>query len=366
MVQKFLITTLIVILLGITAKAQEKKVAVFDPAGEVEKYLKEIIREEISSIVVNTPDYTVLERQLIDKVLEENKFQMGGLVDDSQISEIGKRMGANYVFVTNITVIDGGNLYISYKMIDVQTARIEKQKTGQSSKKTNELIASVQKIVKEMFGTVSKTITEQNNIKTNEVSSWNPDGIEMIYVEGKRSGLTSIESFYIGKFEITQAQWKAIMGNNPSKFSGCENCPVEKVSWNDVQEFIKKLNAKTNKKYRLPTEIEWEYAAKGGKESQGYTYSGSNNIDDVAWYQGNTKSRTHEVGRKDPNELGIYDMTGNVWEWTKDCYNKSCEDRTLKGGSYDYGEKDCKISHRSWSTPNRNISDYGFRLVLEP
>ena len=154
--KKTILTNAIVLLLSLTAVAQDKKVAVFDPAGSVENYLKEIVREEISSIIVNTGEYTVLERQLINKVLEENKFQSGGLVDDSQISEIGKRMGANVVFVSSITIMGNGNYYISCKMIDVMTARIEKQKTAQTQKGGNDLVNVVQKMVNEMFANTVK------------------------------------------------------------------------------------------------------------------------------------------------------------------------------------------------------------------
>ena len=163
-----------------SAMAQDKKVAVFDPAGNADNSIKEIIREEISSIIVNTGGFTVLERQLINKVLEENKFQSGGLVDDSQISEIGKRMGANLVFVTSLTQMESKNYYVSCKMIDVQTARIEKQKTSQTIRGSSDLISTIQKLVGEMFdqktgstGNLKQEITPQismpnsNNIDIN-------------------------------------------------------------------------------------------------------------------------------------------------------------------------------------------------------
>lgn len=131
----------------------------------------------------------------------------------------------------------------------------------------------------------------------------------------------TVSDFYIGKYEVTQAQWKFIMDNNPSHFAGCDNCPVERVSWEDVQEFIKRLNELTGKNYRLPTEAEWEYAAKGGDQSRGYRYAGRNNINFVSWYSGNSGNKTNPVGQKEPNELGLYDMSGNVWEWVNDWFS---------------------------------------------
>jgi hypothetical protein len=132
------------------------------------------------------------------------------------------------------------------------------------------------------------------------------------YSEEKPAHEVSVSSFNIGKYEVTQAQWLAVMGSNPSKFKNCNNCPVEWVSWNEVQSFIRKLASLTGKRFRLPREAEWEFAARGGTKSQGYKFAGSNSISGVAWYWDNTSEKTHPVGQKQSNELGLYDMNGNV------------------------------------------------------
>ena len=188
--------------------------------------------------------------------------------------------------------------------------------------------------------------------------------------------VTLTNDYYIGKYEVTQALWKAVMGNNPSRFNG-DNLPVERVSWNDCQEFISKLNSITGKKFRLPTEAEWEYAARGGNKSIGYQYSGSSNLSDVAWYDDNSGYVTHAVGSKQSNELGIYDMTGNVWEWCQDWYGKyssssqinptganSGSDRVIRGGSWNNTAWFCRSSCRLNYTPGFRNDCLGLRLVL--
>lgn len=214
---------------------------------------------------------------------------------------------------------------------------------------------------------------------------------EMVFVEGgtfqmgsssgdddeKPVHSVTLSSFNIGKYEVTQAQWKAVMGSNPSNFSGCDNCPVESVSWNDVQDFFRKLNAQTGKNYRLPTEAEWEYSAKGGKQSRGYTYSGSNDLGAVAWYTENSGSKTHAVGGKQANELGIYDMTGNVMEWCSDRYGNyssysetnptgasSGQYHVLRGGNWDKNANHCRAACRFSNYSDGRYSDRGLRLVL--
>ena len=197
------------------------------------------------------------------------------------------------------------------------------------------------------------------------------------YDDEKPAHKVTLSSYAIGKYPVTQELWKAVMGNNPSYFKGNDNLPVEQVSWDDCQEFIKKLNNLTGKDFRLPTEAEWEYAARGGKKSKGYKYSGSNNLDNVAWYSSNCGSKTHPVGEKKPNELGIYDMSGNVWEWCNDWYGNyqssavsnptgpaSGSDRVSRGGSWDCNDGDCRVSCRSYFVPGYRIYFLGLRLAL--
>ncbi|HPE35333.1 MAG TPA: SUMF1/EgtB/PvdO family nonheme iron enzyme, partial [Bacteroidales bacterium] len=194
----------------------------------------------------------------------------------------------------------------------------------------------------------------------------------------KPSHQVTISDFYIGKYEVTQKQWREIMGDNPSYFKNCDNCPVEQVSWNDIQKFIEKLNQRTGKYFRLPTEAEWEFAARGGRQSRGFKYAGSNNIGEVAEYDGNNNKSTKPVGGRKANELGIYDMSGNVWEWCSDWYGSyssgsqinpqgpsSGSSRVLRGGGWLDGAQDCRVSYRNGGTPDSHAG-YGFRLAIAP
>lgn len=188
----------------------------------------------------------------------------------------------------------------------------------------------------------------------------------------------SVDGFFIGKYPVTQKEWYKIMGTNPSKFIG-ENLPVESVSWNEVQVFIQKLNQKTGLKYRLPTEAEWEFAARGGKKSNGYTFAGGNTLDEVGWYSDNSSSRTQPVGTKKPNELGIYDMSGNVWEWVSDWYGlygagtqinpkgpSSGTYRVRRGGSWGNTSSGCRVTVRDGAGLPESRDDHGgFRLAHE-
>ena len=189
----------------------------------------------------------------------------------------------------------------------------------------------------------------------------------------------TVSDFYIGKYEVTQKEWREVMGSNPSFFKNCDACPVENVSSIAVQSFLSKLNAKTGRTYRLPTEAEWEYAARGGASSRGYKYAGSNSLNEVAWNDDNSGSKTHPVGQKKANELGLYDMSGNVWEWCADDWHGSysgapstgrawidsrASGRVGRGGSWGDDAQNCRVSLRNYFAPSDRGNYLGFRLAL--
>ena len=323
------------------------------------------------------------------------------------------------VAFTELAAIQG-NLSVNYKPFGADVY-IDGNKIGQSPRVFNGLLVGNHKveIKKDGYGTESKqvnilegqTATLAGMLSTNTTVSTatgstlsgntitipvkNGISIDMVRVEAgtftmgataemkepyddekPTHRVTLTNDYYIGKYEVTQALWQAVMGNNPSSFKG-DNLPVEQVSWNDCQKFISQLNRITGKTFRLPTEAEWEYAARGGNKSRGYQYSGSNNLSDVAWYTDNSGYKTHTVGTKQPNELGIYDMSGNVLEWCQDWYGiyssssqinptgaTSGSDRVNRGGSWLYDARDSRSSYRYEIMPNCRIGSLGVRLVF--
>ena len=282
----------------------------------------------------------------------------------------------------------GGNPTEAQKKINACDAKIKAQKEAAEAKRRAEAEAeeAKRKAEEEEAAIIARGYQE---ITVNGVT------FKMIYVQGgtftmgctseqgsdcygdeKPTHSVTVESFWMGETEVTQALWQAVMGSNPSYFKG-DNLPVEQVSWNDCQEFIRKLNQLTGKNFRLPTEAEWEYAARGGKYHSGYKYAGSNSVGDVAWYDGNSGNETHPVMTKQPNALGLYDMSGNVWEWCSDWYGSYSSEsqtnptgpstgsnRVLRGGSWIYFARHCRVSYRSYADPAHRFNNYGFRLSL--
>ena len=256
---------------------------------------------------------------------------------------------------------------------------------GQSLSKTNDMEGARRAFTKalklESNGRVADLINEQLAKLPGSMFRDCPACPEMVVISAgsfeigepyKKHTVTFAQPFAIGKFEVTQAQWKAIMGANPSMFSNCgDNCPVENISWSDIQEFIQKLYAKTGKQYRLPSEAEWEAACRGGEKHQ---YCGSDDVKSVAWYD---EDSTHPVGLKQANAFGLYDMGGNVWEWVEDGwhkdYNGAPSDGTawqggdsrhvIRGGSWHFDQWIRDAADRNWNVPSFRYGTLGFRLA---
>ena len=189
------------------------------------------------------------------------------------------------------------------------------------------------------------------------------------YDDERPTHRVTLNDYYIGETVVTQALWKAVMGYNPSYFKG-DDLPVERISWEYCLEFLKQLNTRTGKTFHLPTEAEWEYAARGGHKSKGFKYAGSNDVDKATWHSDNSGFETHVVKQKAANELGLFDMSGNVREWCQDSwrnsYNAKSDDsyRVVRGGGCDNNAKLCRVSCRYFYTPMFVSAHVGFRLIL--
>ncbi|MEM6699370.1 MAG: SUMF1/EgtB/PvdO family nonheme iron enzyme [Bacteroidota bacterium] len=311
----------------------------------------------------------------ISRVVEEiqpSETYKQYLVDAQDLLNNGKFAEARTLFQKAQFYAESNQLDDSDAQKGVQNCedeiKEEKTETRSNTTTNNNLPTIIQQLQKNMVSIPSGTFTmgctsEQGN---------DCDDDE------KPTRQVSISGFKMGKYEVTQEEWRAVMGSDPPdlRFKGCDRCPVESVSWNDAQDFIKKLNQMTGQRYRLPSEAEWEYAARGG---QSYKYAGSNDINEVAWYSGNSNDKTHELGGKKKNGYGLYDMSGNVYEWCQDSWHSSYEggpstgkawesssgsSRVHRGGSWSSSAGSCRVSNRGSDSPDDRGYDLGFRLVL--
>lgn len=400
---------------ALALSAQNMKVALLetlngDKAVQVKGIEMNMVRGELRKAISNQVGYQAFTRTDIDQLMKEYGFQNSGMVSDSQRTRLGEMSGADYICVSTLTKSDT-EFYLEAYLIDVETGEISNPATQYGILEGGtyaNLFQICQDLAHELIGYVDSSGGSHTNVPTrhSRPKSQNADVItinvgnvsfDMIKVEAGSfiMGCTSEQGddcyddekpyhrvtissdYYIGKFEVTQELWEAVMGTNPSD-SKAFDLPVESVSWNDAQEFCAELSRMTGRRFRLPTEAEWEYAARGGKKSTNVKYSGSSNVDDVAWYTDNSGSQTHPVGKLLPNELGIYDMSGNVWEWCQDWFGNygsasqtdpigpvSGSARVLRGGGWrDLVGLFCRVSFRDSYDPDYGLNRYGFRIVL--
>ena len=399
---------LIIFLLATVSVSAQKKVAVWETqchdAG-VSNLKKIMVRGDLEEAVDNTQGYIKYDRAMFDAIMAEHNFQRSGAVKDEDVRRMGEMAGVQYVIVPEVSTEDN-YFYILVRMLDVETGQ---SRTAQELCSTDPpaIMQACTKLSDRLLGKSSgsgnntSNNSSAGNYSTNRGAaslhfSVNGVNFEMIKVEAgsfimgctsEQGGdcfdwekpshrVTITQDYYIGKFEVTQELYQAVMGTNPSCWKEY-NRPVENVSWNDAMEFCAELSRLTGRQFTLPTEAEWEYAARGGKKSTSAKYSGSSSVNNVAWYDGNSGSQTHPVGKLRPNELGIYDMSGNVWEWCYDWYGSyssasqtdpmgpsSGSYRVLRGGSWGNNAGCCRVSNRGNLSPDRRIYRNGFRVVL--
>lgn len=377
-------------------EAQElakKQVAVYLTDSDVDEGYKKVISSKMVAKITQSANYRALERtdDFLKALRTAQDYDTSGEVKDSQIARIGQKLGVRYVAVVDCADLLG-NLYVSARLIDVESgAIIATSEEYEGNLTLPNVIRLAEKVgaVLTSQGTSSSPSSSVGYSSQGggsaQIETFNVNGVpfEMVRVEGGTFSMGSysgesdeqpvhsetVGTFYIGKTEVTQRLWSAVMGSNPSNFRG-ENLPVENVSWFDCQEFVDRLSRLTGRIFRLPTEAEWEYAARGGNKSRNYTYSGSNDLYRVAWYTENSGSTTHPVGQKLDNELGIFDMSGNVWEWCSDNYSSSysqprnSSNRIRRGGGWGYNASGCRVAFRYNGAPGNRSNNLGLRLAL--
>ena len=411
--RKRLLFTSLMLLFVLTVAAQTKKVAVMETKNieGVSAFQSNMVRGGMEVAVANAPGYEGYDRAAFDMILKEQNFQRSGAVKDSDIRRLGEMAGVQYVLVTEASS-DGSGFFILAKLLDVETGQYGNAVNTFCDASGQEIYKASNELGAQLFGgSVSSSgttgggrTTPRNQDFTETAYGLN---MRMIYVEGGTFTMgctseqggdcyddespnrrTTVNSFYMGMLEVTQSQWEKVMGTSvyqqknkanpdwPMRGTG-PDYPMYYVSWEEAKEFCRRLSQQTGKTYRLPTEAEWEYAARGGKKAEGTKYSGSNSISSVAWYTDNSNGSTHPCGTKQANVLGIYDMSGNVWEWCEDRYGNylsydtnnpkgasSGSGRVLRGGCWGNGARGCRVSDRGSRGPGIRINIYGFRVVL--
>ena len=414
--------------LSAIAQTQVKKVAILetvDKMGNVPYGVLLQVRSSLTYAISSNAGYEGYDRVDMAAITGEQNFQRTGMVSDEQIKRLGEMTGAAYVLIAEAALYDDQNIIIAAKILDVETGGVMSSTPPAVAPKDPVKMAEAcircsQTLVGSKMPTRTTTTTtySQTGYASQPAPAANQDftetawgvNMKMIWVEGGDflMGCTSeqgncdsheqnvrrvtVDGFYIGMLEVTQSQWEKVVGTSiyqqwtKADFSGSPSLgvgpdyPIYCVSWDDAMEFCRMLSNKTGRTYTLPTEAQWEYAARGGNKNEGAKYAGSNMIDAVAWYDSNSANTAHIVGSKRANALGIYDMSGNVWEWCKDWYADSYvsydtnnpvgpssgSSRVCRGGSWPNAASYCRVASRANGSPGLRGSNLGFRVVCLP
>ncbi len=401
-------------------QGQKFQVAVLEPTATqgTTAIEKAMIRGELIKQLSRHPNYAAFSRMDIDQIMSEQNFQRTGMVNDASIKKIGELQGVDFIAVSKITK-EGNTFYLEAYLVNIESGQFHSPATeyGVLSGGYENMLKACAGLAQAMVGQVSSMPTNNNSAshygggraETYVEQTWGID-MKFVWVEGGSflMGCTSeqggacesdeqnvrrvnVDGFYIGQFEVTQSQWEKVMGTsiyqqrnkaNPQwdLYGTGPDYPMYYVSWEEANEFCRILSQQTGKTFMLPTEAQWEYAARGGNKSEGTKYAGSNVIDVVAWYTDNSGGSTHAVGTRRANALGIYDMSGNVWEWCKDWYGANYANydtnnpqgpssgsfRVIRGGSWYGSASNCRVSYRSGDSPGDRNNGLGFRVVLVP
>lgn len=406
-----IIAAMLLLKLAVMAQQDDKRVAILETVDKYDKVdygVRFQLRAFVTAAVNHTPGYEGYDRVDMTMINKEHDFQRTGMVSDTDIKKIGQMTGASSIVVAEAAAYGNDRIIIAAKIINIESGRIENSTRPKvSSMDDNGMEQACNDVVNELLGR-SSTPSGQRQGSSSQYSQQSHEAatvtirvgnvsFDMVKIEAGSfvMGCTSeqgsdcnsvdrpyhrvtiTQDYYIGKFEVTQELYEAVMGVNPSTWKSFDR-PVEKVSWEDAQEFCAELSRMTGRKFSLPTEAEWEYAARGGRKASGSKYSGSSSVNNVAWYGDNSGGQTHPVGRLRPNELGIYDMSGNVYEWCQDwsgSYSSTSQTdpigpesgsyRVLRGGSWCLSASFCRVAARNDGTPGfRGDNTYGFRVVL--
>jgi len=378
------------------------------------------VRMNLTYAISNTPGYEGYDRVDMASIMGEQNFQRTGMVSDAQIKRVGEMTGAQYVLIAEAALYDEQNIIITAKVLDVETGGVANSAPPAfANKSPDKMQEACVTLARKLLGGRSSSSTSYSSSYSNSNSNSYSRGqdfvenawdinMKMVWVEGGEfmMGCTSeqgscddneqnvrrvtVDGFYIGMLEVTQSQWEKVVGTNiysqknkvnASSTNGVgPDYPMYYVNWEEAMEFCRLLSDKTGKTYTLPTEAQWEYAARGGKRADGTKYAGSNIVDAVAWCGDNSGYSTHPCGTKRANALGIYDMSGNVWEWCKDWYSSSYtsydtnnptgpssgSNRVRRGGGWFYVAACCRVACRGSYSPGYRDNCIGFRVVLLP